>query len=147
MGTLPQRTDFGSGMTEHPRVVSLPQRVGAVLPVPPLVMATLVFLGAIIAVYAQVSLIAKGNQPAAAAMGRFAATGMLVASAAMIVAISVAIVRVLGAVAIEHAFQRRQETQRLVAEFERYREREEKLMAMADAMKRERDETALPLAS
>jgi len=95
----------------------------------------------------QASLIAKGHQLAAAAVGRVVATTMLVASAYVLAAVSIAIVRVVGEIALKHSTRRQIKTQRVVVEFDRYREQEEKLRALADAVKRERNGTGFKLAS
>jgi hypothetical protein len=92
-------------------------------------------------------LVAKGHLLAAAAVGRFVLTAMLMASAYVLSAASIAIVRVVGEIALKHITQRRIEAQRVVVEIDRYLEREQKLRALAVAVKRERDGTGLPLAS
>ncbi len=140
-------TEFGLGVTSRSHVLSVPHRVGAVLPVPPLVIGTIVFQVGLIAAYMQASLVAKGHQLAAVAMGRVVATAMLVASAYVFIAVSIAIVRVLGEIALKHVTQRYMKAQQVVVEFDRYREQEEKLHALADAVKRERDGTGFKLAS
>ncbi len=147
MSTDSRDTEFGLGVTARSPVLSLPQRVGAVLPVPPLVIGTIVFQVGLVAAYMQASLIAKGHQLAAAAAGWFVATAMLVASAYVLAAVSIAIVRVVGEIALKHTTQRQRKAQRVVVEFDRYRDQEEKLRALADAVKRERDETGFKLAS
>ncbi len=140
-------TEFGLGLTSRSHVLSLLHRVGAVLPVPPLVIGTTVFQVGLIAAYLQANLVAKGHQLAAAAVGRGVATAMLVASAYVLMAVSIAMVRVVGEIALKHITQRQVKAQRVVVEFDRYREQEERLRVLADAVKRERDGTGFKLAS
>ncbi len=106
-------------------------------------MATMVFLVGLIAVNAQASPIAKGNQPGAAAVGRFVVAAMLVASSSVVIAIFVAAGRAVGTLALEQAVRRRKVAQRVVEESDRHQKQEEKPRALPGALKRERDGTVL----
>ncbi len=147
MSTDSRDTEFGLGLTARSHVLSLSQRVGAVLPVPPLVIGTIVFQVGLVAAYLQASLVAKGHQLAAAAAGRFVVTAMLIASAYVLTAVAIAIVRVVRELALKHTAHRQITAQRVVVEFDRNRGQEEKLRALADVVKRERDGTGFKLAS
>jgi membrane protein implicated in regulation of membrane protease activity len=100
-----------------------------------------------IAMYMRLGLVARGSEFAAAILGRFGAAAMVAAAAAVFVAITTAIMRILVALVVDRAHQRRNEAQDSTNELQRYKEREEKLRALADAVQRERKETDLPLAS
>ncbi len=132
---------------EHALRASPPHRISSNIPAPTLVLAVFAFLATLILAFMRASLVAKGHQLAAAALGQFVSGAMVVAVSGVFTVVSVVATRMLGNIVVERKFAKRQHAEQFASELLRYQKREESLKALANAVRRERERRALPLAS
>ncbi len=126
----------------------MPYRSSTVIPAPALVLAVIdLMLAAILAYVRWVALGATGDQGTAAFFGQLVSKAISLGVAGLLVVLSFAIARIAGAQVVGYASRRRKEATRLADERRHYREREEQLRLLADAMKREEDDAVLRRAS